>query len=1132
MLGGSSYGQSPLAELYQTDDHPNQTATNSLVSVLETLEQQYQTRFSYDQELLKDKRVSDDALEENDSLEGVLARILKPLRLTYEQFDSTTVLIYPEAKRKALRRVNKQSLNDVGLSEQDKRSTLRRRPPTSSVRADLDKVITGQVTDLSTDETLPGVNVLVKGTTVGTVTDIDGNYRLTAPDDAETLVFSSVGYTSEEVAIGNQTVVNLALAPDIQSLSEVVVVGYGTQKKSDITGAISSVKAEDVNRAVTTSVEELLQGQAAGVTVSQSSNAPGGGISVRVRGTGSINGSSEPLYVVDGIPIANDDQERLSNRGTNFAGSNPSVSPLSQINPQDIASIEVLKDASAAAIYGARGANGVVLITTKKGKSGGGTLELSTSYGVQEATRLPELLNAAQFVALNDEARINAGEDAVFNGQVPPYNTNWVDEMYRVATVQNHNLSARGGNDKTTYALSLGYFDQEGVLLGTDLQRYSARLNLEQQATDWFRVGINATLSRTNQNNTGNNFIGSTYEMLPIGPVRINDEWFENTDMIEEEYDYDLQNANIDAQDNPVFFADRVENYAITDRVLGSVFAEVAFSERLRFRSTVGADIINGRTNLFIPNTATSTNRAANEFSNTSHLSVQNQLNYQQNFGQHNITATLVQSNENFRFERLRTLAEEVSDVTGKFNYDGDTRIANDKYPSAFQWRLASFLGRINYEFGNRYLITASARYDGSSRFGPDNRWGFFPSASVGWVISNEGFFGESSAVSFLKLRAGWGVTGNQNTNNNNFAYLSRIQGTRAVLNDELFPGIEPANISNLDLGWESSRQINVGVDAGLFSDRITLSANVYDKLTSELLLDTPIPQSSGQSNILINIGEVQNRGWEVELAGYVVDATFKWRTAINYSRNNNEVVALDGVADEIIDTDDNVNGTSILRPGLSLGSIYGYQTNGLWQVGEDVVTGGMEGAVPGDRRFVNQDTAQTVNELDRVVLGASLPVSSFGFNNTFSYKGLSLNVFIQGLGGMMKYNQLLAAVENTSGQENASVRVLDRWTPQNTNTQVQRATQGNRVGAPPGSSVNDYYVEDASFVRLKNVTLAYALPTAAVSRLGLQGIRVSVSAQNLFTLTDFSIGDPEAGSLEDAYPLVRSATVGLNVTF
>ncbi len=1118
-----------------TDEEPVNFQERPLAEVLLEMEEKYQVFFNYQSKLIKDKTV-DFNFDTAEKVENALGRLLQDTGLRYELVTEKYIILYEDTRRgnKGAKKVRKR-IRQINKLERTGRISIQRNQPDGEVRAkdildavsrfQQDKTISGTVTD---EEGLPlvGATLLAKGSSIGTITDIEGNYQMTVPDEVQVLVVSYLGYTTLEVPINNQTVVDVILRKDFAQLEEVVVVGYGTQRRRDVTGAISTIKTEDVQRAVTASAEELFQGRISGVSVSQSSNAPGGGITVRVRGTSSISGGNDPLYVIDGVPIANSDQQSLRNSGLRFAAGN-NLSPLALLNPQDIESIEVLKDASATAIYGARGANGVVLITTKKGKAGDSKVEVSTSFGLQEVSRIPDLLNAGQFVALNDEARQNDNRDLVFNGNVPPFDTDWQDELFRTAAVQNHSLGFRGGKDATTYALSFGYFNQEGAVIGTGLERYSARLNLENQVNSWLRIGINGNFTRVIQDNSdvsGNNSVIRTVnEMVPIAPVRLGNEWFANADMIVEDYQFGLEAANISSRSNPIFSSDIIKNRGQDDRVLGSVFGEISFTDNLKFRTTVGTDIVNGRLFYFVPTTAVTTNAALNRYYNSTHWSVQNQLTYQTNLGQHGITATVVQSSERYRYDRIETLAENISDGTENFNYDGDTRLTNDKFPTAENWSIASFLGRINYDYGGKYLLSASFRYDGSSRFGEDRRWGFFPAVSAGWIISQEDFF-KFKPVTFLKFRAGWGVNGSQDIDA--FLYESLIRGTRAVISNNLFAGVEPANIPNPELGWESTRQLNFGLDAGLFDDRITLAFNVYDKLTTDLLFNTNLPLTSGHSNIVLNIGEVSNRGWEVELGAYVLRGKFNWETSINYSLNNNNIEQLDGIVDEVIQNN------SVLRPGLPLNTIFGYQTNGLWQTADDIPSGPMPGAQPGDRRFVDINNDNVINADDRVVLGSSIPESTYGINNTFSYKGFQLNVFLQGLGGLRKFNGLLAAVENTTGTENASTRVLDRWTPTNNDTQIQRATQAGRQNVPPNANINSYFVEDASFWRLKNVTLAYSLPQSFLGRLPISSARLALTGQNLATFTNFTIADPEAGQNEGAFPLVRSFTLALNVGF
>lgn len=1002
--------------------------------------------------------------------------------------------------------------------------------------------VSGKVVD-EDGQALPGATIIEKGTNTGTVSDIEGNFSLTISDSDAVLAVSFVGYESLDVNVNGQSTVSVTLRLDISALEEVVVVGYGTQAKRDITGAISSIKTADIQRAVTTTADEFLQGRVAGVVVDQSSNAPGGGINIRIRGTNSFGTGNEPLFIVDGIPINNSGLRGDLKSQSFFTGGdtqNPAFNPLSTINPQDIESIEVLKDASATAVYGSRGSNGVVIITTKKGTAGKPSLEFSASVGVQEADLLPELLNAREWMELNNDARTNAGLTPVYTTDDlnnPAYDTDWQDELYRTAVVENYQLSARGGDENTLYAFSVGYFDQEGVIEGMDLQRVSGRLNLEQKANKWLTVGTSTSLSRTTQNVvvTEGNSVSVTRnvnEMVPLQPVTFNGLYLNNEDyttLAGESFEQKLSEAGVSSKPNPMYYAEQVRNEIVTDRVLASAFGEVTLAKGLKYRSTFGADIINQKTLYFAPSDELQQSSALNAYKNTANFSIQNQLSYDAQFGDHNISAVAVHEAQTYRVEGLVTLAQTVNNLTSNFDLAGDSFGDNDKRPSTSKWALNSYLGRINYRFKNRYLLTLSGRADGSSRFGPGNRYGFFPSFSAGWVISEEDFF-SVAPISSLKVRGGWGQVGNSEIGIFEFVSTSRTgaalfgQDGVTVRQDGLYPRILP----NSELQWEPTSQLNLGFDAGFLDERFTLSANYYVKNTTDLLFSVDVPRSSGFENIRANVGEVRNEGFEFELGGYVLNTgDLTWRTAFNFSYNDNEVLKIDGLQDTVFQS----SGDRALIVGEPINSLRGYKVDGLFQVGDDIANSAQPAAQPGERRYVDTNGDGTINDDDRVVLGSTLPVTSWGFTNNFSYKGLELSIFLQGLGGMKKFNELMETTEKLNGRENASRRVLKRWTAEDPNTDVQRAVFSGQV-QPSRQSRNERYIEDASFWRIKNVTLAYNFPKSMISKLGIQGLRLSLSGQNLATFTDFTDTDPEAGAGQKAHPLVKTYTAGLNVTF
>ena len=1120
-----SYGQAPLAELHNKPDNPYQHSGTSLVHMLQTLEEEYQMQFSYDQELLQNKTVATEAFSKQEDLEAVLTRLLKPLRLTYEQFDDKTYVIYPEAVQKPLPKVKKQSLESVGQPSALPRTTT---PTTEPTQRAVEKTITGKVTDLSTGEELPGVNILVKGTSIGTITDVEGNYRLNAPDDAETLVFSSVGYTSEEVAIGDQTVINLEMAPDIQSLSEVVVIGYGEQERKDVTSAIASVDGEQIENQPSPSVEGLLQGRAAGVQVVQNTGAPGAGMSVRVRGSSTLGAGNEPLYVIDGVPIKSGEFTSLG------GGETPGISAMADINPNDIQSIEILKDAAATSIYGARAANGVVLITTKRGVSGKMRLNFNTYHGFQETTKYLSTVNSREDRNLRIESLENANNDIVnfvADSLNPSFNNdiNWQREIFRTAPVHNYDLSLRGGDTKLKYALSLGYFDQDGILLNTFFKRYSTRVNVDYQANDKLEIGSSLAFSQSSSNrlNNNNNNLGVVYTVFNEFPPSYSP------------YNVD---GSLKPGTNPVNVALRAKREAATNRLIGNYYLRYEILEGLKFSSTFGIDLLALKEDSFLPSTVRLSNREASTryFSDFGWIN-ENTLSYSKTINEnHQLTGLIGVSFQENHIETINAVASQAA--TDNIPSLNAGVIKEEASTTESNYGIVSAYARLNYIFRDKYLLGATVRRDGSSRFGENNRYGIFPSASLGWRISEESFMQNLSAIDDLKLRASAGRTGNQSIGN----YIA--QGLyESGQNYAGLAGISPTvtGLSNRDLSWESTLQYNLGLDITMLDQRVNILADYYHKRTEDLLFTINLPRSSGYEGVITNLGSILNRGAELNITTRNFREAFTWTTNFNISYNQNEVLELpDG--EDIIQIGNGIGG--ILREGEPIGSFYVLEFEGVYATDEDNVdelrpyNANTDPLGGGDAIFKDQDGNGIIDDQDRIIAGNAYPDFTGGINNSFSYKGLSLEVLLNFSLGNDVYNYTKARRDSYEGARATGSRdALNRWNSPGDITDVPKLSRRDRSGNYRASTK---WIEDGSFLRIRNVSLSYQLPSSLVERLRLSNVRVYTIAQNLWTFTNYSGYDPEVVTGQNSdnpalfgvdnfpYPLSRTFTLGAEISF
>jgi TonB-linked SusC/RagA family outer membrane protein len=992
------------------------------------------------------------------------------------------------------------------------------------------RTVTGRVTDAS-GAPVPGASVQVKNTTIGTVTGTDGTYSISVPANGQTLVISGADVTAQEITIGTQSSINVSLRATERSLQEVVVVGYGTQRRGSVTGSQSSIKASEIADKPILSTEQALQGRAAGVLVTQSSGTPGGGISIRVRGPGSISGSNQPLYVVDGIPL---------NTGsyTQVGAGGQLTNSLSDINPNDIESIDVLKDAAAGAIYGSRAANGVVLITTKRGANQPTKISFNTYLGTQEVAKTIPVLNGQQYIEFMNEAiRNRRGGTANYNSEFglsanpnDYANTNWQNEIFRKAAISNYELAVRGGNDKTKFAISGSLFDQKGIVVGSDYKRYSGRINIDNQATSKLKLIFSSSFSNSinNRINNDNNINGVVSAAFLLGshvPVY-------NADGT---YGRDA----ISSVDNPIAQATENTFKFTSNRLLASGGIEYKIIPSLVFRSSLSVDYLSTKDRTFL-STLTNGGRgaggSATEGQNQEvNYIFDNTLSYTKVFNQdHNVSVLGGFSYQESNYENILAAATGFPGNDIRRLSAGSVRTTASS--GGTSWALESYFARVNYSFKNKYLIQGSARLDGSSRFGALNRYGFFPAISGGWRISEEEFFGDSKVISELKLRGGYGIVGNQEIGN--FTSLALVGGGANYLQS---PGLAPTQLGNDSLTWEKSSSTNIGLDVSLFNNRLTFTFDAYRKNTSELLLGKPLVGSSGFTTIQSNIGRVRNEGLEFGLSGTVLRSKdFTWDANLNVSFNKNRILEISGNPFA-------AGFASWVEVGQPLGAFRGYKVLGIFQTAAEIAASPVQTVTaspltstsPGDIKFADLDGNNVINSLDQAIIGQGLPTYFGGFTNNFKFKNFDLSAFLQFSGGNQIYSNTRGFGEGMNSIFGQLATTLNRWTPGKTNTNVPRA-----VYLDPSNNrrVSDRFLEDGDFMRMKNINLGYTFGAKTLSALKVSAIRLYVGAQNLFTVTKYSGLDPEVSTFSDTnsapgtdfltFPQARTYTFGLNLTF
>ena len=989
----------------------------------------------------------------------------------------------------------------------------------------------GFVFDAESREPLIAVNVNVKNGTEGTFTEADGSFAIEVERGA-TLQFSYLGYLELELQVNDANLSSIYLEPDAERLEEVVVVGYGTQRRSDLTGALSSISEEDLLALPSTGLDQAIQGRAAGVYVTQNSGAPGGGVSIRIRGIGSTL-TAEPLYVIDGIPVVNDNQ----GTSTNFSeldGGGQNSNALNTINPSDIESIEILKDASATAIYGARAANGVVLITTKRGQSGRSTISFDTYYGVQELARKIPVLNLQQYA----EYYADIGWEPIEEFARPELlgrGTDWQDAVFRRADMQNYQLGVSGGTEKTTYAISANFHDKAGIVIGSNFQRGGGKINVDHKFSDRIRVGNSFLVSRTKENITfndnSNGVIFTALLMVPNAPVRNADGTFAGP---QEEITLSF--------DNPVARAVETSDINQKSRVLGNIYLEADLFPFLKYRTEFGTDLVYSNHETFFPSfqrgnffgkSGIRENASNSQFWINKHLLTFNkQLN-----DRHNLTVLGGFEAQAGHYEWLFAARENLptNDLISINLGDVGQQQTNG---GAGHWALLSYFGRANYNFNEQLLLTTTVRVDGSSRFSPENRYGVFPSAAIAYRLSNTDWLRPVEAIDNLKLRVGVGEVGNQEIGL--YSYLANLRSVSVALGDVLATGFVPDNLANPTVRWESSRQTNVGVDLGLFNNRIELIADYYIKRADGMLLPALLPASAGNLNPpFVNIGEIENRGFELSLNTANITGKFEWRTGVNFSVNRNRVVSL-GSNGELVGVIQRLPVTRTVE-GQAISQFYGYVAEKIFESAAEVAESPFQsnGTRAGDIKFADLNNDGIIDDQDQQFIGNPLPDFTLNLNNNLSFANFDLNFFFQGVFGNEILNLIRRDTEGMVSLNNQSVAVVNRWTTTNTQTDIPRVT------APDPNNnrrISTRFIEDGSFVRLKNVTLGYNLPRPLLQRLRLTNLRVYASGQNLVTFTDYSGYDPEVGSFNQnplingvengRYPIARSVTFGLNLQF
>ncbi|BEG99192.1 SusC/RagA family TonB-linked outer membrane protein [Bacteroides sedimenti] len=1060
------------------------------------------------------------------------------------------------------------------------------------------KNISGIVVDQN-GEPIIGANVALKGTTNGTITDVDGKFSLNSIPEKSTLTVTYIGFKSLSISATDKNVHKITMVEDSKVIDEVVVVGYGVQKKRDVTTAIASIRSSDMKGQPVTSMAEAMVGRMPGVQVTQATGAPGSSLEIKVRGTGTITAGTSPLYVVDGVPLAKEQ--------------------LNTFNMNDVESIEVLKDASSAAIYGSRGSNGVVLITTKKGSEGKASVAYNGYYGWQSVSKKIDMLNAYEYSDLVKDARNNTYIDKMesinrklisqgkqplvysinddnglrlkntskdsntiipleimpyLNGEQGLTDTDWQDEIFRTAGMQNHSLSVSGGSSKVKYYASLDYLQQDGVIINSDYQRYSARLNLDvTEGIFKFGISMNPSHTKENQvnsdgayNSNGGGIIASALHSSPIFPVYNPDgsycftqnSWSGDTKTTLPDGSVVKGNSQTQVW-NPVALAMLVTDVTSATRIFGNVYGEAALLPELKYKANLGIDIYSDSRNQFRPSTLPISNTAGNPESipegesNTSSVHnwlFEQTLNFNKEFNGHSISALAGWTMQHQKNESNYLFANGFITNSIHSLVAGTVTRGNSK---ASEWSLLSGLARAQYSYLGKYMASGAIRADGASRFGKDNRWGYFPSLSLGWRLSEENFMKSLKFIDDLKIRASYGLTGNFRIPNygalGQISYYSYVLGGTAPA---VIKGAAPSSMPNPELKWEKTSQFNVGFDASMFKNRLTFGLDLYNSNTYDLLLDVPVPMTTGYNTRLENIGKVNNKGVEFNIATNQTMGDVKWSLNFNISKNINEVKELGPGNADIISSGSVSNAYFITRVGEPIGSYYLPVVEGVFKNQAEVDASlhyvdspsnyGLADSKPGDFKFkdVNGDNILDISDTDRAIVGNYMPDFTYGFGGSFMWKGLDLNIVCQGVQGNEILNLSRRYFYNGEGNMNNYKGVLNRWKSESEPGSGMNV-RANRVSKGQNGITSTWHIEDGSYLRVKNITLGYTLPVSLIKKAFISNARVYLSLQNPFTFTNYEGYNPEVSNRSDVttngedygvYPLARTTSLGINLTF
>lgn len=1123
-----------------------------LKAVLASLEKRFHVYFTFESQVIENKFIPAE-MKMTEDLEETLTNVLTPLKLRFKKISEKYYTIYPKGE-------SKEREKDINMNVEFDR--IQRYTPETTFTANLKRelrtmaiTVTGTVTDEG-KMSLPGVNVLEKGTSNGTATDASGKYTLSVSGENSVLVFSFIGYTNIEVPVGARSVIDVSLQPSVQALEEVVVIGYGSVERKDLTGSVSSVSSKSIQEQAATRVDQALLGKLAGVQVKPSSGEPGAAPQIRIRGVGSISAGGGPLYVVDGFPIES----------------------IQAINPNDIESIDVLKDASATAIYGSRGSNGVIIINTKRGKEGKATITYDVYYGLQKISKMPEFQSALEqaqhyFDGVRNK-NIDEGNDVslpveqwkvpvpvtlleVLEGRPttqPGATLNFsdpLDAVLRTAPMQQHQLTASGGSDRVKYVLGGEYLDQDGIIINSNFKRYSARANFDAKLSNKLTVKLNLNPSFTVKHNVGGpglDEIGSdgsrgsdiVYNALVIP---------EYYSLLNEDGSYFPFGDGLDAvvsTQNPLALAKEVLKKQRAIGFLGNINAEYKIFDALKLNIMLGTNVISAKGMAFKPQLPAFNNNPASGTDNASMLYnwlTEYTLNYTKSFGEHNLSVLA-------GFTSQRETMESNSITSNRFpnnlvpTLSAVSGIITNGTSSINEWSMISYLSRVNYNFKNKYYLTASVRTDGSSRFGSNNKWGVFPSAAFAWRVSDESFFEGLASLMELKVRTSYGETGNNNIGN--YDHYATINYDKYTFGGSAVGGYAPGRLANPSLTWETQKSFNSGLDMSFFRNRLSVTVDYFQSKNYDLLLNVNVPDITGFSNALQNIGEVKNSGWEFVVSSVNVDNAFKWTTDFNLSTYKNEVVKLGPQGDPII------SGGNITMIGQPIGMFYGWLSDGIFMnqseldAGPIFNPGARDASRVGDVRFIDVSGPDGVadgiiNSFDKTIMGSPYPDFYYGMTNNFSYKNISLSIGLQGSYG----NKILALSRNQVANLRSRFRQLSIMN----NYWKSEEEPGNGKSPRPNDTptgnfrgtYSQLFLDEGTYLRINNISLSYLFPGSIASKLKLTNLRVYTTATNPFIFTEHVGFNPDVSRSNNAltpgnenyeYPLPKSIVFGLNIGF